>query len=181
MRRGECAALIRAWDEPDRFEHDVAYDDEREGRFACRFFARPLPPLVAELRTEVYARLAGFADRLARETKRRDRFPLHLDEFLAKCDDAGQRRTSPALLRFPEGGFRAPHREVARVLFPFELFVVLGPDAPDAPDTPDAARATHRSASSSSSPTGGTQSTSPRPPPSISRPNHSWTARGDRR
>lgn len=123
----ECDALRRLW-EDGCFEHAVVLDAPDAGRLEYRFFQRPLPVLVQELRTEVYARLAPIANDWHRQLARRTTFPVSLAEFLARCVEAGQHRSTPILLRYPPGGFNAPHRDVAgRVVFPFQLAVALGP------------------------------------------------------
>ena len=128
LTAGECADLRATWDEPDRFEHEVVHDREDYGRVAYRFFQPPLPELVASLRTEVFARAAGIANHWNELLGRTDRYPAALDEFLDRCRQAGQYRSTPILLRYVAGGFNAPHRDVAgRVIFPFQLAVTLGP------------------------------------------------------
>jgi len=122
----ECAALRALWDEPC-FEHAVPCDDER-GRLEYRYFARPLPALVLELREDVYARLQPIANDWQRRLHRNLQFPSTLVRFLGRCAEAGQHRSTPILLRYPPSGWNAPHRDVAgRVVFPFQLAVTLGP------------------------------------------------------
>lgn len=123
----ECAALRALWDQPC-FEHAVPCDDDR-GRLEYRFFARPLPALVLELREDVYARLQSIANDWQRRLHRNLQFPSTLVRFLGRCAEAGQHRSTPILLRYPPSGWNAPHRDVAgRVVFPFQLAVTLGPD-----------------------------------------------------
>jgi uncharacterized protein len=124
----ECGELIELWDDPDCFERSVEFDDAANGRLEYRFLTRPLPPPVGELRTEVYARLATIANEWQARFGRSERFPVTLPDFLARCEDAGQYRTTPILLRYPDTGFNAPHRDIAgKVVFPFQLAVTLGP------------------------------------------------------
>jgi hypothetical protein len=127
LSSGECDALRALWD-AEVFEHRVVADSPESGRVEYRFFQRPLPPIVQELRTEVYGRLAPIANDWMQKLERRTRFPPQLAQFLERCAEAGQYRTTPILLRYPPGGFDAPHRDVAGcVVFPFQLAVTLGP------------------------------------------------------
>ncbi|MGE3172042.1 MAG: 2OG-Fe(II) oxygenase [Planctomycetota bacterium] len=124
----ECAALRALWDQ-DVFEHRVVLDAETAGRGEYRFLQPPLPPLVQALRAEVYLRLQPIANAWMELLHRRARFPATLAQFLEECVTAGQRRSTPILLRYPAGGCNAPHRDVAgRVVFPFQLAVTLGPE-----------------------------------------------------
>lgn len=126
----ERAGLRGLW-EVECFESSAVATDE-DGGFECRWFARPLPRLVEELRVEVYARLLPIAAEYQRRLERRARFPASLARFLLECADAGQHRAGPGLLRLPAGGFRAPAREAElRVAFPFRLEVRLGPGPAD--------------------------------------------------
>jgi hypothetical protein len=126
MSDEECVRLRSLWSEPERFEHDVAIDDDR-GRLAYRFFVRPLPSIVAELRGNVYARAVAIANAWQSRLGRAP-FPDTHDGFLALCAAEGQQRTTPILLRYESGGFNAPHRDVyGSVFFPLQLVVTLGP------------------------------------------------------
>ena len=128
----ECEALVELWDEPDRFEHEVRYDSEAEGAVEYRFFARPLPSTVAAVRGEVYARTAVICNRWNELLQRSQRFPRALEDFTARCRDAGQYRSTPILLRYDVGGFNAPHCDIAgKVYFPLQLAVTLGPGCSD--------------------------------------------------
>ena len=127
IHEDECDSMIALWDE-ETFEHEVTRDEPDGGRVSYRFFARPLPELVAELRTELYGRLALIANGWYETLGQSDRFPACLPDFIARCHDAGQARTTPILLRYEPGGYNAPHRDIAgRVVFPFQLAVTLGP------------------------------------------------------
>jgi hypothetical protein len=122
---GECAGLRELFPDDARFEHDVRLDDER-GRLVYRFFRRPLPALVIELRTEIYARLAPIANRWNELVGDARRYPATLAGFHAACP--GHDRTSPILLRYEPGGFNAFHRDVyGPMFFPLQLAVSLGP------------------------------------------------------
>ena len=58
-----------------------------------------------------------------------DRYPLALAAFLEQCRRAGQSRTTPILLRYPEGGFNGFHRDIhGDLAFPLQLAVTLGPE-----------------------------------------------------
>lgn len=130
MSGDECAQLRSLWSLPARFEHEVSIDDDR-GRLAYRFFERPLPAVVAELRAGVYARAVGIANAWQSRLGR-DHFPLTHEGFLARCAAEGQQRTTPILLRYDRGGFNAPHRDVyGSVYFPLQLVVTLGPGSSD--------------------------------------------------
>jgi hypothetical protein len=123
----ECHALRELFVCDELFEHDVRMDDDR-GLVHYRFFRRPLPALLPELRSELYGRAAVIGNHMNELLKKPERFPLSHASFADLCQRAGQRRTSPILLRYPPGGFNAYHRDVfGSVFFPIQCAVSLGP------------------------------------------------------
>ncbi len=125
---GESRELANLYAEEELFEHEVVQDDAENGCVSYRFLTRPLPRLVRELRTEVYARAARIANRWNDQLDRSDRYPGSHDAFLQRCRQAGQHRTTPILLRYERGGFNGLHQDVAgRLTFPLQLAVTLGP------------------------------------------------------
>src|SRR5262249_38542475 len=99
-----------------------------------KYFAAPLPPIVQTLRTELYARLAPIANRWIARLKPRateascasGAFPAALDEFLAICHTAGQRRPTPLLLSYTAGGYNCLHQDIyGDVAFPLQVAVAL--------------------------------------------------------
>src|SRR5262245_18505130 len=59
----ECAGLIHVYAEARRFRTVVDMARHRFGEGEYKYFARPLPPLVAALRTHAYRHLAPIANR----------------------------------------------------------------------------------------------------------------------
>jgi hypothetical protein len=122
----ECAALARLWDEPARFRTHVDLGRHRFGQGAYRYFDRPLPPLVEELRRQLYPPLARIADAWAAALGAQQRLPASLDGFLARCRAAGQTRPTPLLLRYEAGGYNRLHQDLyGEVAFPLQVTVLL--------------------------------------------------------
>lgn len=127
LTHAECRQLIACWSDELLFEHEVRLDDET-GRVHYKFFARPLPDLVRDLRQEMYARLAPVANERQQRLDREPTFPAAHGDFLRRCRRAGQTRSTPILVRYESGGFNGLHRDIAgRLFFPFQLAVTLGP------------------------------------------------------
>lgn len=123
----ECASLRALYGEDARFRSTVDMTRHGFGRGEYRYFARPLPPLVEELRAALYPPLAATArDWAVRLRRDPEQFPPTLDAFLARCHDAGQRRPTPLLLRYVAGDWNALHQDLyGAVAFPLQVLVVL--------------------------------------------------------
>lgn len=123
----ECARLAALADHPGHLATDFARDDP-EARARFLLLRTPLPEPVAELRDELYARLAGIANRRQARLDRTERFPRALCDLTARCARARQFRCEVAVLRLEDGGHVVPVAAPRpRVMFPFLVFVLLGP------------------------------------------------------
>ena len=93
-----------------------------------KYFRRPLPPLVDELRTKAYPRLAGVANRWMAALGREARFPAELEAFLRTCAAHGQTEPTPLLLHYEAGGYNCLHQDLyGEVAFPLQLTAFLTP------------------------------------------------------
>ena len=94
-----------------RFRSTIDMARHRFGDGRYRYFEHPLPPLIGELRSGFYARLApvanDWATKIGGET-----FPLTHEELLARCAAAGQTRPTPLILRYGEGDWNALHQDL---------------------------------------------------------------------
>jgi uncharacterized protein len=125
----ECRDIAGLYDDVGRFRTTVDMARHRFGNGQYRYFDRPLPTVVAELREAFYPHLLpiarGWAERLGRPAP----WPDTLGEWLAMCAAAGQGKPTPILLRYREGDWNALHRDLYGDLV-FPLQVVIGLDEP---------------------------------------------------
>jgi uncharacterized protein len=116
--------LMRLWDDPQRFRSTVDMARFRFGSGEYRYFANPLPPIVARLRKDAYRQLAPVANRWGQGG-----FPPTLDAFLARCAEHGQRRPTPLLLRYGPGDYNCLHQDLyGAIAFPLQMTVLLNDD-----------------------------------------------------
>jgi uncharacterized protein len=126
---GECAALAALYGDDDRFRSTVDMARHRYGRGEYRYFAHPLPEVVVALRAALWPRLLPVARAWAERRGDPAPWPDELDEWLARCHAAGQRRPTPLLLRYGPGDWNALHRDLYGDLV-FPLQVTIGLDEP---------------------------------------------------
>ena len=119
LRAAECAELIALYADRDRFRSRVVMERHRYGVGEYKYFARPMPPLVEDLRVAMYRELAATANRWAERMRSRDSYPASLDEFLKVCAAHGQTRPTPLILRYEQGGYNCLHQDLyGEVAFP---------------------------------------------------------------
>jgi hypothetical protein len=132
LSRRECAALAAYWEEPARFRSHVDMGKHRFGEGEYRYFARPLPPAVRELREALYARLAPVANAWMEALGATERYPRRLSGWLAACAAAGQTRPTPLLLRYAAGGYNCLHQDLyGEKAFPLQAMIPLSEPGSD--------------------------------------------------
>jgi hypothetical protein len=125
----ECATVRRLYDDDGRFRSTVDMARHRFGRGEYRYFDRPLPPIVSELRAAFWPHLLPIAREWAERRGRAAPWPDDFDEWLDRCHAAGQTRPTPLLLRYGPGDWNALHRDLYGDLV-FPLQVAIGLDRP---------------------------------------------------
>ncbi|MEV4052318.1 2OG-Fe(II) oxygenase [Amycolatopsis sp. NPDC049688] len=129
----ECARLVALWDESAHFRATVNLRRHRFGDNGdYHYFAAPFPEPVQRLRQALYPRLLPIARDWSARLGREDRWPSTLDEWLAVCHAAGQRRPTPILLRYETGGWNALHRDLyGDKVFPLQVVINLNDPGTD--------------------------------------------------
>lgn len=125
----ETAALYR---QEGLFRSHVQMARHGFGRGEYRYFAYPLPPLVAGLRGALYARLAPVANRWHERIGRNANFPADHVDYLARCHAAAQVRPTPLLLQYGAGDYNCLHRDLyGAEVFPLQIVLLLSAPGDD--------------------------------------------------
>jgi hypothetical protein len=126
VRAAECAELIALYTDRDRFRSRVVMERHSYGVGEYKYFARPMPSLVEDLRVAMYLKLAPTANRWAERMRSTDSYPPSLAEFLKVCADHSQTRPTPLILRYESGGYNCLHQDLyGEVAFPLQFTCAL--------------------------------------------------------
>src|SRR5688500_4373155 len=88
----ECVAIADTYDADRLFRSSVVMARHGFGRGEYRYFAYPLPPVIAELRSALYPPLAAIANRWQEALGRDAGYPATHAEYIDCCHRAGQTR-----------------------------------------------------------------------------------------
>ena len=121
-----CTAISGWYDNDDLFRSRIEMARYRFGKGEYKYFAYPLPGIVAELREALYPGLATIASEWMRDLGQPKQFPTDLQSFLQLCHSSGQKRPTPILLRYRAGDFNCLHQDLyGELFFPFQVIFAL--------------------------------------------------------
>jgi hypothetical protein len=122
----ETDQIAALYGQDDRFRATIDMSRHRFGSGEYRYFKRPFPEPVEQLRQALYPRLLPVARDWYGKLGRPAPWPDTLDEWLAMCHAAGQRKPTPILLRYQPHDWNALHRDLyGDLVFPLQVVINL--------------------------------------------------------
>jgi hypothetical protein len=126
LSRADCDALAGRYADGGAFRSRVVMARHGFGRGEYKYFAYPLPGLVARLRTALYPPLAEIANHWNAALDIDIRYPAAHADYLERCREDGQVKPTPLLLRYAEGDYNCLHQDLYGThVFPLQAAFLL--------------------------------------------------------
>jgi hypothetical protein len=121
----ECAELAALYSEDAPFRSRVVMARHGFGSGEYKYFAAPLPEMVAALRAGLYPRLAETANRWQEQTGGKA-YPTRHADYLKLCHFGGQKKPTPLLLKYETGDYNCLHQDLyGELAFPLQATILL--------------------------------------------------------
>jgi hypothetical protein len=132
LSREECEAMSARYADHAGFRSTIVMARHGFGKGEYKYFAYPLPDLIAGLRDALYGRLAPIANLWNERLGIAMRYPARHDEFLKLCHDAGQLRPTPLLLQYRPGDYNCLHQDLyGDLAFRLQVAILLSEPGKD--------------------------------------------------
>jgi len=126
LTKTECEGLIEDYNADDTYRKTVNMERYRFGLGEYKYFSYPLPPIITELRENIYPQIAPVANSWMEELKLDTRFPLAHHELKQICHDRGQTKPTVLILKYGQGGFNTLHQDLyGEIYFPMQMVFML--------------------------------------------------------
>ncbi|MDQ0106879.1 hypothetical protein J2T02_001992 [Chitinophaga terrae (ex Kim and Jung 2007)] len=126
LEEAECKQLADDYDRSSCYRKTIRMERYRFGSGEYKYFSYPLPPLIQELRTEIYPYLAPIANLWMKAMQIPVVYPPRHNEFLEQCRAAGQVNPTVLILKYGENGYNTLHQDLyGSVYFPMQVVLML--------------------------------------------------------
>lgn len=129
----DCSLLQGLYGDPEcRFRSVIDMARHNFGRGEYKYFDYPLPSPVAHMREFAYGKLAMVANEWQELLSSNTRWPSSLEELTRHCQQRGQNRPTPLMLRYGAGDYNCLHQDLyGPVHFPLQVILLLSEPGTD--------------------------------------------------
>jgi hypothetical protein len=128
----ECDLFKHQYEEESLYRSTIDMQRYRFGKGEYKYFKYSLPEKIQVLREGLYAPLSDVANEWMRQLQIDIAYPAVHQDLIAHCHQQNQRRPTPLILRYHEGGFNTLHQDLyGDVYFPFQVVFVLSKPGTD--------------------------------------------------
>ena len=132
LSESQCGSLIKRYDNISEFRKTVDMKRYRFGLGEYKYWNYPQPDVVQCLREGLYPHLVPVANTWMRSLNIDRVFPSLLTSLKKLCDEAGQSKPTPLILKYPQGGYNTLHQDLyGEVYFPIQAAIVLSQKGKD--------------------------------------------------
>ena len=127
LSQQECNQIAGLYnDQATRFRSHISMSRYNFGRGEYKYFGYPLPSIVSQLRSGFYPHLAAIANEWEKNLNTGRRWPETLEQLIATCHQANQKRPTPLLLQYKEGDYNCLHQDLyGEIHFPLQVIIQL--------------------------------------------------------
>jgi uncharacterized protein len=126
LNRSECERLASLYADEKHFRSHVHMARHGFGKGEYKYFRYPLPVVIDELRTALYAQVVGVANAWNETLGTEARYPIKHADYLQQCHAGGQTRPTPLLLQYQPGDYNCLHQDLyGALVFPLQLTILL--------------------------------------------------------
>jgi hypothetical protein len=126
LQPSDCHALAEQYDTDPLYRSRIVMSRHGFGKGEYKYFAYPLPPIIATLRATIYPHLVPIANRWNEMMKIAVRYPMKHAAFIDRCHAAGQLRPTPLILQYEQDDYNCLHQDLyGEHVFPIQVAVLL--------------------------------------------------------
>ena len=126
LTAAQCEELAAMYEQDKHFRTRIVMARHGFGLGEYKYFAYPLPNLLAQLRVALYFRLAPIANHWNRLMGMDVHYPETLPAFLDQCHAAGQTRPTPLILKYGAGDYNCLHQDLyGEHVFALQVAILL--------------------------------------------------------
>jgi hypothetical protein len=126
LSKEECERITGFYSDENLYRNTINMKRYRFGEGEYKYFSYPLPLVIQALREEFYKPLSAIANSWMQNLSISKQFPETHEKLIEQCHAHAQKRPTPLILHYTQGGFNTLHQDLyGEIYFPFQIVFVL--------------------------------------------------------